>query len=208
MARTKQDWYKGRTPTEYYADFCSKRNHRLISLSGVANGSGIIAKGKMTFFCNTCEMEITTTVASYRAVKKNSPTAGCKNCKKILAKKREKAKYPNKNITRTRLRRRIWTNHSPLKSREASLQHLRSVPNEHNLFVLKIMNREPPQGAGKLYKHHIIPCHDGGEERKSNEILVTLKEHWEVHLLRLEAYQQAGEASMFFFCWKKITKRI
>lgn len=35
---------------------------------------------------------------------------------------------------------------------------------------------------------------------------MTLKEHWEVHLLRLEAYQQAGDAYMFFFCWKKLPK--
>ena len=66
------------------------------------------------------------------------------------------------------------------------------------------MHRVPPQNQGKLYRHHIIPCHAGGEERKYNEVLVTKKEHWEVHLLRLEAYKDAKDAFLFCFVWKEL----
>jgi hypothetical protein len=60
MARTYQDWYKGKGPMGHYGDICANRNHRLISLSGVEDGSGRVAKGSITFFCNTCQSEITT----------------------------------------------------------------------------------------------------------------------------------------------------
>lgn len=101
----------------------------------------------------------------------------------------------------TRRKARVWTNHSPLKSREAIVQNFQAEPNSQNLFVLELMNRIPPQNQEKLYRHHIIPCHAGGEERKYNEVLVTKKEHWEVHLLRLEAYQEAKDAVLFCFVW-------
>jgi hypothetical protein len=93
----------------------------MISLSGIADGSGKIAKGKITFFCQNCEEEITTTVASYSAAKTNTVSVGCRNCKKIHAKKREAEKNANldKGLKRTHRKARVWTNHSPLKSREA-----------------------------------------------------------------------------------------
>jgi hypothetical protein len=103
----------------------------------------------------------------------------------------------------TRRKARVWTTHSPLKSREAIIQHLQAEPNPHNLFVLELLNRVPPKDKGKLYIHHIIPCHAGGEDRKYNEVLVTQIEHWEVHLLRLEAYQEAKDAVLFCFVWTK-----
>jgi hypothetical protein len=92
MAKTNQDWYNKKTPTEYYQEICLQQNHQLLSLSGVADGSGKIAKGKITFFCKNCEEEITTTVASYRASKDNTLSFGCRNCKKIHAEKREAEK--------------------------------------------------------------------------------------------------------------------
>lgn len=72
MARTNQDWYNGLGPWGYYADLCEKSNHVLISLSGLEDGSGKVAKGDMTFFCKNCNTEITTTVAVYRLSKKNN----------------------------------------------------------------------------------------------------------------------------------------
>lgn len=91
-----------------------------------------------------------------------------------------------------------------MKSREAILKHLHNEPNPHNLYVLELLQRIPPKDQGKFYKHHIIPCHAGGEERKYNEVLVTKKEHWEVHLLRLEAYQEAKDAVLFCFVWQEL----
>lgn len=145
MAKTNQDWYNQKTPTEYYNEICFQRNHHFISLSGVTDGSGKIAKGKITFFCKNCEEEITTTVASYRAAKNNTCSSGCRNCKKIHAEKREAEKYPYKDVKFTRRKARVWTNHSPMKSREAIVQHLQAEPNPHNLFVLELMNRIPPE---------------------------------------------------------------
>jgi hypothetical protein len=74
MARTNQDWYNGRGAQGYYNDLCESNNHKLISLSGIEDGSGKVAKGKITFFCNNCTAEITTTVAVYRI----SKTGGCR----------------------------------------------------------------------------------------------------------------------------------
>lgn len=214
MAKTNQDWYNGKTPFQHSSELCSRRSHQLISLSGIADGSGKIAKGKITFFCQNCEEEITTTVASYFASKTNTVSAGCRNCKKIHAKKREAEKNANrdKGLKPTRRKARVWTNHSPLKSREALLQHLHAEPNPHNLYVLELIRKEPckvkqqlsPNNSEKFFRHHIIPCHAGGEERKYNEVLVTEKEHWEVHLLRLEVYQEAKDAVLFCFAWKEL----
>jgi hypothetical protein len=188
MAKTNKDWYNGKTSFEHYAEICSHRNHQLISLSGMTDGSGKIAKGKITFFCKNCEEEITTTVASYNATKMNKVSFGCRNCKKIHAEKREAEKYPYKDVNRelklTRRKARVWTNHSPLKSREAILQHLHAEVNPHNLYVLELIRQEKSRvqqistnNKEKFYKHHIIPCHAEGENRKYNEVLVTQKEH-------------------------------
>lgn len=213
MAKTNQDWYNGLTPFEFYSNICLRRNHELISLSGVDDGSGKIAKGKITFFCKNCEEEITTTVASYNASKMNTVSFGCKNCKKIHAEKREAEKYPFKDVKFLLVRRkpRVWTNHSPLKTREAILQHLHTEVNPHNSYVLELINKEKNRlqknstnNQEKLYKHHIIPCHAGGENRKYNEVLVTKEEHWEVHLLRLEAYHEAKDAVLFCFVWTEL----
>lgn len=204
MAKTNQDWYNGKTPFGHYSEICLSRNHQLISLSGMTDGSGKVAKGKITFFCKNCEEEITTTVASYNASKMMTVSFGCRNCKKIHAEKREAKKYPYKDLKFTRRKPRVWTKHSPLKSREAILQHLQADPNPHNLYVLELMHRTPPNDQGKLYRHHIIPCHAGGEERKYNEVLVTQTEHWEVHLLRLEAYHEAKDVVLFCFVWTEL----
>lgn len=88
---------------------------------------------------------------------------GCRNCKKIHAEKREVEKYPYKDLKLTRKKPRVWTKHSPFKSREAILQHLQDDPNPHNLYVLELMQQTPPTDQGKLYRHHIIPCHAGGK---------------------------------------------
>lgn len=102
MARTKQDWYQGLRekkskallkkaldfPMGYYSMICEQRNHKLISLSGHEDGSGKIVKGQITFYCNTCETEITTTVNAYRATK----ITGCRSCKQIQVKSREAEK--------------------------------------------------------------------------------------------------------------------
>jgi hypothetical protein len=178
MARTNQDWYNGLGPFGYYSLKCESRNHKLISLSGLLDGSGKVAKGKMTFFCKTCCEEITTSVASYNAVKPGSPTKGCKNCKKIEGKKREAAKLVINPPRRTRMYRRKWTNTITFASRNDLIQFLLSDPNPHNLRILEFIDRDPPQNQGKLYRHHIIPCHAGGEEKKYNEVQVTELEHW------------------------------
>lgn len=47
-----------------------------------------------------------------------------------------------------------------------------------------------------------MPCR--GEERKYNEVLVTETEHWEVHLLLLEAYHEAKDAVLFCFVWTEL----
>ena len=77
MAKTNQDWYNGKNPIDHYAEICSSRGHRFISLSGIEDGTGKIAKGKITFFCNNCKEEITTTVASYKVSKTNTSSSGC-----------------------------------------------------------------------------------------------------------------------------------
>lgn len=185
MAKTNQDWYFGKGLFNFYSDICKSRNHTLKSLSGLDDKSGRIGAGTITFVCYNCNLEITTTVNAYRAVKSTSTTnSGCRNCKSIAAKEREALKRANNPPRMTRQRRRFWTKTSPLKTREAIVEHLRSETNPHNSRVLELMQRDPPTDQGKLYKHHIIPCFAGGEERKYNEILVTELEHWEVHLLR------------------------
>lgn len=50
MARTNQDWYGGKGSMGHYAEMCASRDHRLIYLSGVDDGSGKVAKGTITFF--------------------------------------------------------------------------------------------------------------------------------------------------------------
>lgn len=112
------------------------------------------------------------------------------------------------------MRRRIWTKHSPFKTREAIRQHLLLEINPHNTRVLELMDRkEPPKHSEGLkleaYNttfqiHHIIPCSAGGEERVYNEVRLTLYEHWEVHLLRFEAYGQFADVYIFNFCWNKL----
>ena len=49
MAKTNQDWYNGKTAFDHYSEICLCRNHQLISLSGMIDGSGKVAKGKITF---------------------------------------------------------------------------------------------------------------------------------------------------------------
>jgi hypothetical protein len=63
-----------------------------------------------------------------------------------------------------------------------------------------VKQRLSPNNSEKFFRHHIIPCHAGGEERKYNEVLVTEKEHWE----RLEVYQEAKDAVLFCFAWKEL----
>lgn len=71
----------------------------------------------------------------------------------------------------------------------------------------------PPPGLqaddmhSKFNTHHIIPCHDGGEERVYNEVRLTRYEHWEIHLLRFEAYGQFGDVYLFNFCWKQLPEK-
>lgn len=178
MAKTKQDWYNGKGPMGHYAEMCEDRGHKLISLSGVEDGSGKVAKGSITFFCNNCQSEVTTTVASYVSPSSSKSTSkGCKFCKIILAKAREAAKNATRPTSKNRSRRRVWSKHSPFKTREAIIQHLRSEENPHNLRMLELMSRgSPPLQPGSDPKnihtlvetHHIIPCHDGGEERVYN----------------------------------------
>jgi len=206
MAKTNQDWYNGLGPFGHYSLKCESRNHKLISLSGLSDGSGKIAKGNITFFCNTCSKEITTTVASYNAVKPTAPTKGCKNCKKIEGRKREAEKLAKNPPRRTRMHRRQWRNTKTFVSQHALRQYLLSDQNPHNLRILEFMDRDPPQNQGQLYKHHVIPCHAGGEERKYNEVLVTKVEHWEIHLLRVETYKEVGDARIFNFCWDELPR--
>lgn len=112
------------------------------------------------------------------------------------------------------MRRRIWTKHSPFKTREAIRQHLLLEINPHNTCVLELMDRkEPPKHSEGLKLeayhttikiHHIIPCSAGGKERFYNEVRLTLYEHWEVHLLRFEAYGQFADVYIFNSCWNKL----
>jgi|JI81BgreenRNA_FD_contig_101_144993_length_1236_multi_3_in_0_out_0_2 hypothetical protein len=242
MAKTNQVWYNGKGAMSHYGDFCSSRNHQLISLSGLEDGSGKIAKGSISFFCNTCQSQVTTSVASYCASKVTSQSKGCKVCKTNLAILREKEKIAAMKeapSVKNRRRRRKWKKSTPYKSREAIRQHLLSETNPHNTFVLELMDIKesipcnPPERSkttdsnfdfddltsnllGEAVKrevddchvitqiHHIIPCHDGGEERVYNEIRVTLYEHWKIHLLRFEAYGQYGDAYIFNFCWSQL----
>jgi hypothetical protein len=206
MARTNQDWYNNLGPFGYYSLKCQERNHKLISLAGLEDGSGKVAKGHMTFFCNTCNEEITTSVASYNASKPTSKSRGCSNCKKIQGREREAAKLVKNPPRRKRMYRRKWTNTQSFASRGHLINFLLSDPNPHNLRAVEFMERDPPRNQGKLYRHHIIPCHAGGEERKYNEVLVTELEHWEIHLLRVEIYKEVGDALIFSFYWDYLPK--
>lgn len=140
MARTNQDWYNSLGPLFYYSDLCDSNNHELISLSGVEDGSRKVAKGNITFFCNKCNTEITTTVAVYRISKKG----GCRECKKIEARRREAEKRAKNPTNRGKKWRRTWTNHSPIKTLELLKEHLHSEKNVYNLRMLELQQRELP----------------------------------------------------------------
>jgi hypothetical protein len=68
------------------------------------------------------------------------------------------------------------------------------------LRILELQQRELPVNQGRLETHHIIPCSAGGLNRRFNEIRVTEYEHWELHSLRLEAYNEIADAFVFHFC--------
>lgn len=217
MPRTKQDWYNGKGPMLYWTEACEKRGHRLISLSGIEDGSGKIAKGKITFYCNNCDTTITTSVAAYQ-IGGTKTTKGCRICKAARQKQAEAEKKANKPTPTRQFRRRAWAKDSPFKNREDIIKHLMSEDNPHNRRVLELIKRDPKilsTTSGEesaevegwhtsLEIHHIIPYHDGGVDRVYNTLKVTRYEHWEIHLLRFETYGQFGDAYVFNFCWNQL----
>lgn len=84
------------------------------------------------------------------------------------------------------------------------MDHLLSVNNAYNLRVLELMQRNPIEKNVLDQTHHIIPYSAGGLRRKLNEIRVTEYEHLELHLLRLEVYNESADAYVFNFCWAQL----
>lgn len=61
----------------------------------------------------------------------------------------------------------------------------------HNNIINRAKNENRKKGVGFYYEsHHIIPKCMGGDNKKTNLILLTAKEHWLVHLLLIEIYPE------------------
>ena len=69
----------------------------------------------------------------------------------------------------------------------------------------KLLDRK--KNDGNYYeKHHIIPKSLGGEDNKSNLVLLTFKEHWIAHLLLVQIYSGVNKMKMANALWRMCQK--
>ena len=70
--------------------------------------------------------------------------------------------------------------------------------NAYTQYIEYLKSVVHPEGT-KLYKHRILPRHDGGDYTESNVIVCTYKQHRLAQLLRFYVYKQAGDSIAYRF---------
>lgn len=163
-------------------------------------------QSRIKLVCQNCQYAWETRLQTYMT--RTAVSGGCRQC--FNNNIQDRSIYPNtpfvqQEITTDRPPRRvgkkivreIFANvpYGFIQNREDLLKYLQDTPNDHNTYVLKLVQRDtdfPKKRSelpvGQYSFHHVIPLHAKGSPDKWNIIYVTKAEHHKSHELRFLVY--------------------